>query len=51
MAMSEAAKEARREYKRRWNRSNPDKVAQHQRTYWERKAAKEQQGEPLQKEV
>ena len=36
--MTEAAKEARRAYKREWNRKNPDKVRESQRRYWERKA-------------
>ncbi len=37
--MSEAAKEARRAYKREWNRNNPDKVRAHQERYYEKKAA------------
>lgn len=36
--MNEAAKEARREYKRRWNREHPEKVRQYQANYWTRKA-------------
>lgn len=36
--MSEAAKRARREYKREWNRRNKDKVKAAQIKYWERKA-------------
>ena len=39
--MTEQAKEARRAYKREWNRKNRDKVAESQRRYWERKAAAE----------
>lgn len=38
--MTEAAKEARREYKRRWNQQNKDKVKAAQDRYWERRAAK-----------
>ena len=38
MPLSEAAKQARRDYKRKWNAENKDKVKQYQRTYWERKA-------------
>lgn len=38
--MTEAAKEARRAYKRRWNQQNKDKVKAAQDRYWERKAAK-----------
>lgn len=36
--MTEAAKQARREYKRAWNRANPDKVKKYQAEYWQRKA-------------
>ena len=40
--MTEEAKEARRiyrrEYQRKWNRNNPDKVKMYQARYWERKA-------------
>lgn len=47
MSMSEAAKEARRAYKREWNRRNPEKVRAAQERYWNRKAqqAQETQGE------
>ncbi len=38
--MTEAAKEARRAYKRAWNQRNKDKVKAAQARYWERKAAK-----------
>lgn len=34
----DAAREARRAYKRQWNRNNPDKVRAHQQRYWEKKA-------------
>lgn len=37
--MNEQAKEARRAYKREWNRRNPDKVRAAQERYWERRAA------------
>lgn len=37
--MNEKAKEARRAYKREWNRKNRDKVRAAQARYWERKAA------------
>lgn len=37
--MTEQAREARRAYKREWNRKNKDKVQQAQARYWERKAA------------
>lgn len=36
--MTDAAKEARREYKRKWQRENRDKVRQYQANYWNRKA-------------
>ena len=36
--MTEAAQEARRAYKREWNRQNRDKVKAAQARYWERKA-------------
>ena len=36
--MNEAAKEARRAYKRKWQRENRDKVKQYQENYWNRKA-------------
>lgn len=37
--MTDQAREARREYKRRWNAANKDKVKAAQQRYWERKAA------------
>ena len=43
--MTDAAKQARREYKREWNRKNRDKVQQAQIRYWERRAAALQQQE------
>lgn len=36
--MSEAAREARNAYKRKWAKDNPDKVKAATRRYWERKA-------------
>ena len=36
--MTEQAKEARRAYRRKWNRENRDKVKASQERYWERKA-------------
>lgn len=41
--MDEKAKEARRAYKREWNRRNPDKVKAAQARYWERKAQQAQE--------
>ena len=37
--MNEAAKEARRAYKRKWAKENPDKVRAAQERYWKKKAA------------
>ena len=37
--MDEKAREARRAYKREWNRKNRDKVKAAQDRYWARKAA------------
>ena len=34
--MTEEAREARRAYKREWNRRNRDKVKQYQEKYWNR---------------
>ena len=36
--MTDKAKEARRAYKRAWNKRNPDKVKKYQADYWNRKA-------------
>lgn len=43
MPMTEAAKEARRAYKRRWNAQNRDKQREYMQRYWERKATENQQ--------
>ena len=37
--MTDAAKEARRAYKRAWNHNNPEKVKAHQERFYEKKAA------------
>lgn len=37
--MNDAAKEARRAYKREWQRKNKDKVKAYQEKYWNKKAA------------
>lgn len=39
MTLTEQAMELRRQYKRDWNRKNPDKVRAAQERYWLRKAA------------
>ena len=36
--MTDQAREARRQYKKEWNRRNRDKVKAAQARYWERKA-------------
>lgn len=38
--MTDQARQARREYKRRWRQEHPDAVKRHQETFWERQAAK-----------
>lgn len=45
--MDERALEARRAYKRAWQRNNPDKVRAQQERYWQKKAAakEREQGE------
>ena len=40
IVMTEAAKEAKRQYHRRWRKKNPDRVASAQARYWERQAQK-----------
>jgi hypothetical protein len=46
--MSEKAKEARREYAKKWRRDNPEKVKAIQNRYWEKKA---KELETLNKEI
>ena len=41
--MTEAAKEARRAYKREWNRANPEKVKAYQEKYWNKRAGNGEQ--------
>lgn len=36
--MSDDARAARNAYKRKWAQENPDKVREHQKRYWEKKA-------------
>ena len=40
-SLSEEAAEKRREYKRRWNAKNRDKIKEHVRRYWEKKVLEE----------
>lgn len=42
--MTDAAKEARRAYKRRWAKEHPDRVRAHQEKYYEKLAAAEAAG-------
>ena len=37
--MDEKAKEARRAYRRKWAKENPEKVKAQQARYWQKKAA------------
>lgn len=39
--MTDAAKAARREYKKQWARKNPEKVKAQQDRYWAKRAAAE----------
>ena len=48
MTLDELAREARRNYFAQWRKNNPEKVKQHNTTYWTRLAAKlKQQGEAV----
>lgn len=38
IVMTEKAREARREYYRRWRKENPDRVASAQARFWEKRA-------------
>ena len=49
--MDEKAREARRAYKREWNRKNRDKVKAAQERYWARKAAQMETAEQDQGET
>lgn len=54
LKLSEAAKEARRAYKREWNRKNRDKVKAATARYWEkraREAGELPEGEPTAREA
>lgn len=43
--LTDAAKEARKAYRREWAHKNPDKVKAHQATYWAKKAQQMQQSQ------
>lgn len=44
-ALEEAAKEERLNYFREWRRNNPEKVKQHNKNYWLKRAEKKLQEE------
>lgn len=48
--MTDAAKEARREYRRQWAKNNPDKVRAMQERYWEKQAEHKKDGSPAEPE-
>ena len=50
MELSEAAKQARRDYRRAWRAKNKDKVAAANKRYWEKKGH-EAQANPTHKVV
>lgn len=43
--IDEAVKEERREYYRKWRAANKDKVREHNRKYWAKRAAQRMQKE------
>ena len=49
-SLSELAAEMRREYKRQWGAKNRDKVKEHTRRYWERKALQAKQADKVEQE-
>lgn len=49
--MTDAAKEARRQYKRAWNRKNRDKVKAATARYWEKKAKQAAEKEQTEQET
>lgn len=44
--MNDKAKAARREYKRRWAKANPEKIKAQQERYWTKKAAQTEGEKP-----
>ena len=51
MKLSEAAREAQRQYVNEWRRKNPDKLKQYRVNYWERKAAELNSGESIEAKI
>lgn len=49
--MNEQAAEARRAYKRKWARENPDKVRAQQERYWTRKAEETEQAQKQEEQI
>lgn len=49
--MDEKAAEARRAYKRKWQRENRDKVKKYQENYWKRKAEEAEKAEAKKREM
>lgn len=47
--MNEQAREARKLYKRKWQRENKDKVKEYQDRYWEKKASAQNQDMAVEK--
>ena len=47
MQLSEEAKQAKREYERKWRAENKDKVLAIKRRYWEKQAEKVKEGKPI----
>ncbi len=43
MAMTDAAREARNAYKRKWYKENPDKRREYQERYWQKKTQSDRQ--------
>lgn len=50
-SMTDQAVQSRREYKRAWNRSNPEKVRAAQKRYWNRRASAEQKEDAVHQET
>lgn len=49
--LSRDAAEKRREYRRNWNRANPDKVRAAQLRYWEKKAREAKEAQEMHKDA
>lgn len=49
--MTNAAKEAQRQYRAEWRRKNPEKVKAQQERYWEKRAAQQAHETPPAQDV